>query len=128
MRSTPVFLSTSLIREIHERLLAEHGGDPGLRDRGLLESAAAMPRSTFNGVYLHETLPDMAAAYHFHLSQNHPFVDGNKRIGVAVALVFLLMNDMELMATNAELEALATGLAKGDLGKNDVLAFYRDRA
>ena len=113
--------------EIHERLLAEHGGDPGLRDGGLFEAAVAMPRSTFDGAYLHRTLADMAAAYHYHLSRNHPFVDGNKRIGVTVALIFLYMNDVELDATSDELEAIAMGLATGEIGKDDVLEFYRDR-
>ena len=127
MTSTPVFLTTALVMEIHERLLAEHGGDPGLRDRGLFEAAVAMPRSTFDGAYLHRTLADMAAAYHYHLSRNHPFVDGNKRIGVTVALIFLYMNDVELDATSDELEAIAMGLATGEIGKDDVLEFYRDR-
>jgi len=113
--------------EIHERLLAEHGGDPGLRDRGLLEAAVAMPRSTFDGAYLHRTLADMAAAYHYHMSQNHPFVDGNKRIGVTVALIFLYMNNADMAATNDELEKIAMGLAVGEIAKDDVLEFYRTR-
>jgi death on curing protein len=123
----PVFLTTALVLEIHERLLEEHGGDPGLRDRGLLEAAVAMPRSTFGGAYLHPTLADMATAYHFHLSQNHPFVDGNKRIGVTVALTFLYMNDADLDASSEDLEAIAQGMALGDLDKAAVLDFYRTR-
>ncbi|MBC8423010.1 type II toxin-antitoxin system death-on-curing family toxin [bacterium] len=125
MRKGPTFLAVSLVLEIHARILEEHGGDPGLRDRGLLEAAVAMPRATFGGAYLHDGIPDMAAAYHFHLSQNHPFVDGNKRVAFVAADIFLDLNGMTLEASDGEVVALAEGLAEGDLDKNDVREFYR---
>ncbi|MBU0741561.1 type II toxin-antitoxin system death-on-curing family toxin [bacterium] len=109
-------------------MLAEFGGDPGLRDRGLLEAAATMPRATFDCVFLHDGIPEMAAAYHYHLSQNHPFVDGNKRVALAAALVFLSLNELALDATDDELEGLASGLAEGRPDKSDVARFYRGKA
>lgn len=121
----PIFLTVSLVLEIHARMLEEFGGDPGLRDRGLLEAAVAMPRSTFDGAYLHNDIPDMAAAYHYHLSQNHPFIDGNKRVALVAADIFLDLNGRKLVAATEEMEALAEGLAEGALDKNDVVGFYR---
>lgn len=85
---TVVFLSVANVMTIHGRLIEEFGGDEGLRDQGLLESAVAMPHAMFSGQFLHSTLAEMAAAYHFHLCSNHPFVDGNKRVAVASAEMF----------------------------------------
>ena len=75
-----VFLSVAEVLRIHRRIIADFGGEDGLRDRGLLESAVAMPHAMFDGAFLHPDLATMAAAYHFHLCANHPFVDGNKRV------------------------------------------------
>lgn len=120
----PFFLEVPDILAIHQRLVEAFGGDPGLRDRGLLESAAAMPRATFGGEYLHPRLSDMAAACHFHLCRNHPFVDGNKRTAVAVAEVFLLINGQELTAPDDALLRLTFGVADGSLSKEAVLRFF----
>ena len=125
MTRAPVFLTPELVIEIHARMLHEFGGDPGLRDEGLLEAAVAVPRATFEGAYLHESLADMAAAYHYHLSQNHPFVDRNKRVAVTAALVFLALNARDLEAPDEALEEIATGLAEGKTDKADVIRFYR---
>ena len=119
-----VFLSVSDIIEIHERVIIEFGGHPGLRDRGLLESAVAMPHAMFSGQYLHAELPDMAAAYHYHLCANHPFVDGNKRVAVTAAEVFLLANGLELHCTDGELEEITLGTASSLLTKEQVTKFY----
>ncbi len=81
---------------IHSDQVVRYGGASGLRDRGLLESAVAMSRATFGKKYLHRYPFGMAAAYMFHLVQNHPFVDGNKRTGAASALVFLDLNGWEV--------------------------------
>ena len=120
----PVFLTVSDVLAIHQRVIDEVGGDPGLRDRGLLEAAVGMPRATFGGALLHASLSDMTAAYHYHLCRNHPFVDGNKRVAVAAAEVFLLLNDHELTAPDEALVKLTMGVADGDLGKEDVVAFF----
>ena len=118
------FLSVSDVIEIHERVIEEFGGHAGLRDRGLLESAAAMPHAMFSGHYLHAELPDMAAAYHYHLCANHPFVDGNKRVAVTAAEVFLLVNGLELHCTDKELQKITLGIASSLLAKEQVTKFY----
>ena len=120
-----VFLSVEVVLRIHERVIQEFGGDSGLRDRGLLESAVAMPQSTFGGEFLHVALAGKAAAYHFHLCSNHPFVDGNKRVAVAVAEVFILANGCELGASDDELEEITLGVARGQASKDDVISFYK---
>ena len=120
------FLSVADVLVIHHRMISEFGGDPGLRDRGLLESAVAMPRATFGGSPLHSNISDMAAAYHFHICRNHPFMDGNKRVAVAAAEVFLLLNDHELSASDEALEQLTMEVASGALSKAEVLAFFAE--
>ncbi len=119
------FLSVDDVLLIHSRVIEEFGGDSGLRDRGLLESAVAMPQSTFGGNDLHSGLAGKAAAYHFHLCTNHPFVDGNKRVAVAASEVFLLINGHELSASDDEIEELTLGVAKGELSKDQVIEFFK---
>lgn len=109
---------------IHRRVIEEFGGDPGLRDRGLLEAAVAMPQATFSGVDLHPSLPEKAAAYHFHLCADHAFIDGNKRVAVAAAELFLLINGNELIASDGEVEALTMGVAGGQISKEQVIEFF----
>ncbi len=121
-----VFLAVSDIMVIHQRVIEEFGGDPGLRDRGLLESATAMPRATFGGDFLHPQLNDMAAADHFHLCKNHPFIDGNKRVALAAAEVFLLVNGCELVAPDEALEKLTIDVAGGSVSKEAVLQFFSE--
>lgn len=118
------YLSVAAVLEIHRRVIEEFGGDPGLRDRGLLESAVSMPQSTFDGVDLHAGIAEKAAAYHFHLCANHPFIDGNKRAAVTAAEVFLLINGHELSAGDREIEDLTMGVAAGRLSKEGVVAFF----
>ena len=89
--------------EIHDDQIAEHGGKPGVRDEGLLESALAQPMARCGGEYLHGDLFAMAAAYLFHIVNNHAFVDGNKRTGLAAALVFLDANGFEVAESGTEL-------------------------
>jgi death-on-curing protein len=122
-----IFVSVGDAITIHRRMVDEFGGDSGLRDRGLLESALAMPKAMFGGVYLHVDLPSMAAAYHYHLCANHPFVDGNKRVAVAVAEVFLRANGLQLEATDDEIVELTLGVASGATGKPEVIDFYVKR-
>ena len=77
------YLSLDEAMAIHAHQIARYGGTPGIRDRTLLESALAMPKATFGAELLHPTLSEQAAAYVFHLVKNHPFLDGNKRVGLA---------------------------------------------
>ena len=118
------YLSVDDILRIHRRVTADFGGDPALRDRGLLESEVAMPQSTFDGADLHVGLAAKAAAYHFHLCSNHPFVDGNKRVAVVVAELFLIINGQALSATDDEIEQLTVGVAAGRVSKDGVTDFF----
>src|SRR3569832_264121 len=86
------FLSVENVLAIHADTIAEEGGRVGIRDIGLLESAVAMPQATYEGAYLHPDLAAMAAAYLFHLCQNHAFVDGNKRAAAFSTVLFLALN------------------------------------
>lgn len=86
-------LTAEAVKAIHEEVLAAHGGSPGLRDLALLESAVAAPQATYGGEALLKDVIEIAAAYLFYLSGNHPFVDGNKRTALAACLVFLEAND-----------------------------------
>ncbi len=97
------FLSHAQVLQLHDDVINRYGGSHGLRDQGLLESALAMPEAAFGGQFLHPDIATMAAAYLFHLFQNHPFLDGNKRIGAAAAVTFLWVNGVELTLSNDEL-------------------------
>src|SRR3954453_13403355 len=119
------FLSLSRILKIQRESIEVYGGDPGVRDMGLLESAVAQPRAAFGGQYLHEDLPGMAAAYLFHLVMNHPFVDGNKRVGAMAAFVFLDMNGALFEPDQDEYRDLVLGVAAGELDKSDVTSFFK---
>lgn len=93
----PEFLELEDVFDLHADSIARYGGDLGIRDRGLIESAVAVPRQSFGGEYLHRTLFEMAAAYAFHLAESQAFVDGNKRAGLAAATAFLAMNGYDLI-------------------------------
>lgn len=125
MTEEPIFLTVEQVLAIHDRVIAEFGGDAALLDRGLLESAVAMPAARYAGAFLHPDLPTMASAYLFHLCRNHPFADGNKRTALTSAEVFLLLNDHHLKATNRDIERLVLGIAEGRLSKDDATAFLR---
>lgn len=127
MAAQPRFLSVEDVVLIQADTLGHEGGLAGIRDRGLLESAVMMPRQQFGGVLLHRTLAEQAAAYLFHLCRNHPFNDGNKRAAVLAALVFLDANGAETLPEPGPLEALAMRCAAGEIGKDDVTAFFRSQ-
>ena len=119
-----LFLTTAQVERIHAEVIRQFGGSMGLRDRGLFESACEMPRATFGEQFLHATPAAMAAAYLFHLCSNHPFVDGNKRVGLGAALVFAEVNGYEVRATDDELEELTLGVASGSVSKDEVARFF----
>ncbi len=122
------FLTLDEALAIHAHQIARYGGALGLRDRGLLESALAMPAATFGGEYLHPSLHEQGAAYLFHLVKNHPFVDGNKRVGLACGLAFLRLNGICIRATDDDLVDLVMDVATGRRAKADVAVFFRERA
>lgn len=125
MSGLPAFLTKDQVVLIHQRMIAGFGGDPGIRDDGLLQSAVAMPAARFSGELLHKGIPAMAAAYLFHLCRNHPFVDGNKRTAIVAAEVFVRLNGRSLSATDDELEQITVGVAEGSVSKKEVIAFFR---
>lgn len=122
----PRFLTLDEVLFIHADQIGRYGGSHGLRDLGLLRSAIGMPGATFGGTYLHPTLAEMAAAYLFHIGQNHPFLDGNKRASLATALVFLWLNGQQLDVGEDELTELVMGVASGRIGKAEVGVFIGD--
>jgi death-on-curing protein len=100
MKPEPVWLLREFIVAIHERLIADYGGSPGLRDEGLLESALARPMHLFT--YGKPSLAELAAAYAVGIAKNHAFIDGNKRTAFVAAAVFLERNGLHLNASEAE--------------------------
>lgn len=120
----PVFLSLDEVLEIHERQIERYGGSLGLRDSAGLQSAVATPQATFGGGFLHASIPAMAAAYLFHLRQNHPFIDGNKRAGANEAVTFLLLNTWEPTFDEEELVDLVLSIASGGLGKPGLIESF----
>ncbi len=128
MKREPIFLTLAEIIEIHEYQIERFGGSDGLRSLDLLNSAIGMPSSSFNGNYLHPTIPDMAAAYLFHIVGNHPFLDGNKRVGTMSALVFLEMNGYDFNASDDELTAVLLLVASGKMLKDELSLFFRQHS
>ena len=114
-------LSKPQILLLHEQLIAETGGSSGLRDEGMLDSALNAPFQTFGGEDVYPSLQQKAARLCFGLVKNHPFVDGNKRIGAHVMLVFLALNGIELQHTQTELSEVILQLAAGTLQSTDLL-------
>ena len=111
------FLSVDDVLAIHEDTIQHEGGHAGLREAGLLESAVMMPQQQFGGAYLHRTPAAMAAAYLFHVSQNHPFHDGNKRAAAMAALVFLDVNGVRKLPPSKGLEKITLRVAAGEITK-----------
>ncbi len=121
----PIFLDLDQVMRLHRSLIERYGGIDGTRDIGLLQSAIAMPQMAFGGSYLHEDIFEMAAAYLYHIVQNHPFLDGNKRTGTAVAIVFLSVNDIEIDNDEDGVVRLTLSVAAGQIGKREIAEFFR---
>ncbi len=116
----PRFLTVEEVLYLHRRLIEDMGGESGLLNPGALESAVAQPAMTAFGQLLHPTLVDQAAAYLFHLTANHPFCDGNKRIGMHAALAFLDTNHATILGTPEDWYTLTMGVATGTLTKREL--------
>lgn len=121
----PLFLDLDRVLRIHQSLIETYGGAEGIHDAGLLHSAIAMPQASFGGEFLHRDLFDMAAAYLYHIVQNHPFLDGNKRTGAAAAIIFLAMNGVTLEPDEDGLVKLTLAVAGGNAGKGEIGEFFR---
>jgi death-on-curing protein len=109
-------------------MIKEFGGMPGVADQGMLESAVAMPGAGIAGTFLHESLSAMAAAYLFHICKNHPFLDGNKRVAVVAAELFLNINGMRLKVSNEDLKDICLGVAAGEISKSEAVVFFEKHA
>ncbi|MBT7788210.1 MAG: type II toxin-antitoxin system death-on-curing family toxin [Calditrichaeota bacterium] len=123
-----IFLTLEEILQIHEDQIRRYGGSSGVRDFGLLQSALAMPMAQFEGVYLHPDIFAMAAAYLFHITGNHPFLDGNKRVGIVSAIVFLKLNGYSLNADEDLLEEVVLSVARSEIGKEEISAFFKNNS
>lgn len=121
----PLFLDLDHVLRLHRSLIEHYGGMDGTRDMGLLQSAIAMPQASYGGELLHGDIFEMAAAYLYHIVQNHPFLDGNKRTGAAAAIVFLAMNDIQIDNDEAGLVDLTLSVATGQTGKGEIAEFFR---
>ncbi len=114
------YLSYNEVIVLHAQLIDRFGGSHGVRDRGAIESALAQPSASFGGEDLYPSLLDKAAALCFSLVQNHPFVDGNKRIGYAVMRIFLELNGTTILASQDEKEEVILRLASGTLKRGEL--------
>ncbi|HEY3137670.1 MAG TPA: type II toxin-antitoxin system death-on-curing family toxin, partial [Blastocatellia bacterium] len=125
------YLALDEILELYRRIIEQTGGSSGIRDAGALESAVAQPRMTFGGEDLYPTIIEKASALGFSLINNHPFIDGNKRLGHAAIETFLVLNGFEISATVDAQERLILAVAAGQMTRDDftewLLAHVVDR-
>jgi death-on-curing protein len=120
----PIFISRAVVEMIHRRSLEQHGGQDGIRDDNVFESALVQPVHTY--FYGHGDLFDIAAAYAFHLAQNQPFIDGNKRTAISTALLFLEANEVRSHTlTDTELHDAMIALAEKRLDKSGLADVFR---
>lgn len=119
-------LSKNQVTTLHSALIREFGGIDGIRDEGLLESALAAPFQTFGGEPVYPSLQAKAAQLGFGLIRNHPFVDGNKRIGAHTMLVFLAVNGIELRYEQQELIDIVLSVAAGQIDRQGLLQWILD--
>ncbi len=121
------YIPYQYVVEVHDSLIDEYGGRKGILNEGLLRSALEMSKVRFNGKDLHRTIFDKTAAYLFHLIQNRPFVDGNKRTASMVALVFFASNCKKgFTILDEEYQAIILGVAQGAVTKKEIAKFFRN--
>jgi death-on-curing protein len=118
------FFSVTEVLDFHMEQINLYGGTHGVRDMGLLESAVAMPMSGSGESCFHSSPFEMAAAYLFHIVQDHPFIDGNKRTGLATCLYFLGLHGVEITVDSNELEQFVRSVAAGQVQKSEIAAFF----
>jgi death-on-curing protein len=120
-----LFLTLAEVVEIHADQIHRYGGQVGIRDLALLESALVQPEASFGGEWLHTDHFEMAAAYSYHLCQNHHFIDGNKRTALAAALVFLELNGVSILDPRGRLKSAMLRIAAGKMSKADFAKLLR---
>jgi len=121
--SEPIFLTQEQVAQLHRRSLEQHGGQDGVRDTSALDAAIMHPRNVY--YYQHADLFDIAAAYAFHLAQSQAFIDGNKRTGMAAALVFLKLNGVTVPRATEPLYKAMIDIALRKIGKPELAALLR---
>lgn len=119
------FLPEAIVLAIHEDQIRLYGGGYGVRDAAGLDSALHTPQAQFDGQFLHSTIFEMAAAYGFHLCQNHPFIDGNKRTAGMAMFTFLQLNELEPVASEADYYASMMAVASGQMSKEALAAWVQ---
>jgi death on curing protein len=120
----PEWLSVTMVEAIHDEQLAVHGGPPGLRDRGALESALDRPRNKW--AYEQAELPELAAAYAYGIAKNHPFVDGNKRTSLLALYTFLGINGVDFVVPEADAATIILALAASEVSEESLTRWIRD--
>lgn len=123
--SEPLWIRDDVVSAIHKRQLAEHGGALGVRDEGLLQSALAAPKNRWH--YEKCGIAELAACYAFHLANNHPFVDGNKRTAYVCMRLFLQLNGVDLTADKQEKIRVMLDLSAGKLSFDELTAWVASR-
>lgn len=126
MKKQILFLTLAETIDIHNNQIEIYGGKAGIINFSLLSSALAIPESTFDGKYLNSDLIEMAAAYIYHLCQNHPFVDGNKRVALVCGLVFLDFNGVSIQDPKGELYTMMMKVASGKGDKSYIVGVLRE--
>ncbi len=120
------YLSLAEVLKLHGLIIAKSGGSDGLRDLGILESALGQPRQTFGGEDLYPSITSKAAALGFSLIMNHPFIDGNKRVGHAATEAVLMLNGFELAAEIDDAEAEILAVAAGQRTRDEFQAWIEE--
>ncbi len=121
----PEWVLDEIVIAVHQMLITEHGGSPGIRDEGLLESALVRPRQVFS-YEAEATIFDLAVGYGFGLAKNHPFIDGNKRVALSIAAIFLEINGYTLDAPESGTVLVLEKLAAGDLSETELARWLSD--
>ena len=121
----PTWVLDEIVQAAHSLLLTEHGGNTGIRDTALLESALSRPKQKFN-YDPNSTIFELAAAYSFGIAKNHPFVDGNKRTAFTISVLFLELNSYRLVAPEPLAEVAFEDLAAGNLSEESLANWFKE--
>ena len=120
------YIDISYILKMYKKMIESTGGSFGIRNIGLLESAIQNSKATFEGVELYPTIEEKCSNICYSIINNHPFVDGNKRMGIYIMLVLLEYNDVKIEYSQKELINLGIGIASGDLKQKDILKWINE--
>lgn len=122
-----IFLDIDDVLEIHNTAVEKYGGKKGIRDYNLLNSAINQPRQTYGGRFLYDSIEKMAAIYAYHIAENQPFIDGNKRTAFASSIVFLKLNGYRFLTSNDDVYNVFINLANKSIDKNDLILWYEEK-